>query len=269
MKNARRTYLFFLLSFILILLPLSTSALDLTKLRGTVDDEVIQLIKALPPDESYTDTSIVVVLDEKVDEVRPNRTWKSTLHAVFKVIREGGRGYANVEIGYNARHENVSLEYARTISPEGNIIPLSKEDMLVAGPYNNFPSYSNYRVLTFSLPGVVVGSIIEYKVVIEGRRPTIEGEYASSFYFQGNEPILTSRFKVIAPEDMDFKYTIGNAGQDIPRTPTVYLDDARRVLTWEYKNMPPIMPEFDMPPLSDIARNIRITTVGSWNDFVS
>lgn len=176
MKNAQKTLLLFWVSFILILLPLPSSAFDLSKLRGTVDDEVIHLLKALPPDESYADASVIVILDEKADEVRPNRSCRSTLHAVFKVVKEGGKGYANVDIGYSARRENISIEYARTITPEGEVFSLRDDDVSVARPYGNYPLYSDYEVLSFSLPGVVVGSIIEYKVVIDERYPSMERE---------------------------------------------------------------------------------------------
>jgi transglutaminase-like putative cysteine protease len=269
MKKTGTIAAFFLLSLVLCLLPLPAAALDPSLLTGTIDDEVIHLLETLPPDDAYPDASVIAVLDEKVDEVQADGTCRSTLHEVFKIIKEEGKGYANVEIGYNARREQCSIVYARTITPEGDIIPLQDDAITVAAPYRNYPSYSNYRVLTFSFPGVVIGSVIDYQVVIEERRPAMEGEYASRFYVQGYEPAFISRFMVIAPEDMDLRYSVRNPLKGQRRSPRVSTRDGHKVTLWEYRNIPQIMPEYNMPPLSEIACNIRVTTVSSWREFTS
>jgi hypothetical protein len=269
MKKTGTIVSLLVLACMLSLLPLPSVALDLSQLKGAIDDEVFHLLETLPPDDAYPDATVIVVLDEKVDEVQADGTCRSTLHEVFKVIKERGKGYANVEIGYNARREHCSIAYARTITPEGHIIPLKDDAITVATLYRNYPSYSDYRVLTFSLPGVVIGSVIDYKVVIEERRPAMEGKYASRFYFQGFEPAFISRFKVIVPEDMDLRYSVRNPLKGQRRSPQVSRGDGRKVTLWEYRNIPQIMPEYNMPPLSEIACNIRVTTVSSWREFIS
>jgi hypothetical protein len=128
MKKTGNIVSLFVLFCVLTCLPLSALALNPSKLTGTIDDEAIHLLETLPPDEAYPDASVIVVLDEKVDEVQADGSRRSTLHEVFKVIKEEGKGYANVEIGYNAYREKVSIEYARTITPWGKVIPVSGVD---------------------------------------------------------------------------------------------------------------------------------------------
>lgn len=98
MKQIGIIALLFFLSFILISLPLPSQALDFSQLKGTIDDEVIHLLETLPSDESYPDASVIVVLDEKVDEVQADGTCRSTLHEVFKVIKKGGEGYVSLRL---------------------------------------------------------------------------------------------------------------------------------------------------------------------------
>jgi hypothetical protein len=50
------------------------------------------------------------------------------------------------------------------------------------------------------MPGVTVGSIINYKVVIE-KKPEIEGKFSSNFYFQTYDPTYVCRYKVITHRD--------------------------------------------------------------------
>lgn len=254
---------------VLTILPLSSHAFNPSKLKGTINEEVIHLLKDLPPDESYPDASVIVVLDEKVDEVQATGTHRSILHEVFKVLTDEGKGYAHVEIGYNAHREQVSVEYARIITPWGEIIPLSDTAVRVSTPYGNYPSYSNYRVLTFSFPEVLIGSVIDYQIVIEERRPAMAGAYASRFYFQGHEPVIISRFTVITPEDMDLNYSIRNPLAEQKPDPQVSRKHGKKITLWEYQDIPRIIPEHNMPPLAEIACNIRVTTVSSWKEFFS
>ena len=81
---------------------------------------------------------------------------------VFKIIKESGKEYANVEIGFNSRTENATILYAKTITPEGKLIPLKENAIKIVTPYEGFPSYSDYKNLTFSMPGVTVGSIVDF-----------------------------------------------------------------------------------------------------------
>jgi transglutaminase-like putative cysteine protease len=259
----------FVLLCVLTVLPLSAIAFNLSQLTGTIDDEVIYLLENLPPNEAYPDASVIAILDEKVDEVQADGSRRSTLHEVFKVLTDEGRGYAHVEIGYNANREKVSIEYARSITPWGKVIPLSDIAVRVSTPYGNYPSYSDYRVLTFSLHEVAVGSIIDYKVVVEELRPAMAGAYASKFYFQGHEPTIVSRFQVITPEDMDLEYSVRNPLTETKSDPQVSRKDGKKISLWEYRYIPQIIPEYNMPPLAEIACNIRVTTLSSWKEFIA
>jgi transglutaminase-like putative cysteine protease len=269
MKKTGNIVFCFVLFCVLTSLPLSALAFNPSKLKGTIDDEVIHLMEYLPPDETYPDASVIVVLDEKVDEVQADGTSRSTLHEVFKVLKEEGKGYANVEIGYNAHREQVSIEYARTITPWGKVIPLDDIAVRVSTPYGNYPPYSDYRVLIFSLPGVAIGSVIDYKVVVEEQHPAMAGTYASRFYFQGYDPVIISRFVVITPKDMNLEYSVRNPLTEAKPAPQVSRKHGKTISLWEYRDIPQIIPEHNMPPLAEIACNIRVTTVSSWKEFFS
>ena len=269
MQKLKNLFSFFIISLIFIFFPFHSSALDLSRLKGIIDNTVIRILKTLPPKEFYSDASVIVVLDEKIDEIRTNRSRRSTLHNIFKVINEKGLGYANVEIGYNSRREAISIEFARTITPEGEIIPLKDDAIQILSPYKRYSSYGDYKVLTFALPEVVVGSIIDYKVVIDEKYPNIEGEYSSKFYFQKHEPTLLSRFTIITPEDIDLRYSMRNPLEGISLNPKISHTHGKYALLWEYKNIPHIIYESNMPPISEIAFNIWVTTIHSWDDFFS
>ena len=157
----------------LLITPILTSCtFDLLKTMEKIDPEVSKLFQAPVSAESYPDADVVYLLDEGVDDVFTSGRHKLMVHEVFKIISERGKDYANCEIGYNSRTETASLLYAKTITAEGKIIPLKKNAIKLVTPYSRFPNYSDYKRLTFSMPGAAVGCTIDYKYVIEEKEPT-------------------------------------------------------------------------------------------------
>lgn len=99
-------------------------------------------------------------------------------YARIKVLTELGKEWATVEIPYRpatidgaSRHLHEAVQgdaekpiiEARTIHPDGTVVPLTgkAEDLLVYGTVGN-----RVNVVTFNLPSVEVGSILEYKWTI-------------------------------------------------------------------------------------------------------
>ncbi len=253
---------------LLVISILASCTFDLVKTRGDIDPEVSKLLQVIPPSGSYPDADILYLLDEGIEEVFNDGRCKFTAHMVFRIVSERGKDDANCEIGYNSRTETVSLLYARTITPEGKIIPLKKNAIKTVTPYSRFPSYSDYKKFTFSMPGASVGCVIDYKYQIE-KKPTIEGKFTSSHFFQTYNPILLSRYKIITPEDIDLKYLLLNPLKDIKRSPVVTNQGGKKSYLWEYRDIPQILDENYMPPIDEIAFNILVTTMDSWEEFFS
>ncbi len=259
--------------FFKLILPLIFIFLALSCTLGhlrhevAIDDEVPQLIRNAPSAESYPDAGIINILDEDILEVFDDGRCKETLHVVFKILRDRGKDNGDIEIGYNSGTETASIIYARTITPEGKIISLNKNAVKIVTPFTNYPSYSDYKKLTFSMPGVTVGSIIDYKIVEERRRPEIEGKFSDEFYFQTYDPTYLCRYKVITPRDTDLKYLVLNPLPDIQSSPNIIYDGNKKIYLWEYKNIPQIIEETSMPPTDEVAFRILVTTMNSWQEF--
>lgn len=269
-KDGKPSWRIFFLKLILPLIFLSLAlscTLSHLKHEVAIDDEVTQLIRNVPSAESYPDAGIVYILDEDVVEVFEDGRCKDTLHMVFKILKDRGKGHGDIEIGYNSRTETASIVYARTITPEGKIIPLNENAVKVVTPYSSYPSYSDYKELTFSMPGVTVGSIIDYKVVKEEKKPDIERKFSDGFYFQWYNPIILSRYKVITPEDMDLENLLLNPLQGIELAPKIIREGNKMIYLWEYKNIPQIIKEESMPPVGEVAFRILVTTMNSWEEF--
>lgn len=88
----------------------------------------------------------------------------ATEYKRIKILTEQGKRYADVEIRYGGRQwhfgTNITDIKARTISPDGKIIPFSGEvfDKTVVKGHG-----LKYQAKSFALPDVQVGSIIEWR----------------------------------------------------------------------------------------------------------
>jgi hypothetical protein len=117
------------------------------------------------------------------------------------------------------------------------------------------------------MPGVTVGSIIDYKIVQEKQKPEIEGKFSDEFYFQGYDPTYLCRYKVITHRDTDLKYLVLNPLPGIQSSPNIIHDGNKKTYLWEYKNIPQIIEQKSMPPTDEVAFRILVTAMNSWEEF--
>jgi Domain of Unknown Function with PDB structure (DUF3857)/Transglutaminase-like superfamily len=101
--------------------------------------------------------SAAMILERRVstdDENRAQTEWVR-----IKILTEEGRDYADVEIPYLAKSTTIEDIRGRTVRSDGTVITFSGTvfDKTVL-KYKRF----RYEMKTFTLPGVEVGSIIEY-----------------------------------------------------------------------------------------------------------
>ncbi|MBW2341878.1 MAG: DUF3857 domain-containing transglutaminase family protein [Deltaproteobacteria bacterium] len=235
--------------------------------RNKLDPETAELMSTCPARSMYPDADVIYLLDEDTEEVMSNGRGRSTCRLVFKVVSERGKYYADWDIGFNSRTEQVSLLYARTITPAGRIIPLKKNATDIVTPYSAFPRYGDYKKLVFSMPGVEVGSVIDFKYVVEEKEPTMEGRFVSRYYFQWYDPTLISRYEVIAPTAMDLKYQMLNPFNKASHAPAISYRNGKKDYLWEYRGIEQILDEENMPPMKEVACNIMVTSHDSWEEF--
>lgn len=260
-------FLKLILAFLFVLsLPWSCT-LGHLRYPSAIDPEVTQLIRNVPGKESYPDASIVNILDEEIIEISEDGRCRETDHVVFKILQDRGKDNGDIKIGFNAATETASIVYARTITPDGKSIPLNRNAVNVVTPFTNYPSYSDYKELTFSMPGVAVGSIIDYKVVRERQKSGTEGKFSDGFYFQTYEPTHLCRYKVITPGELELKYHVLNPLPGIQPSPQITRDGNKKIYLWEYRNIPQIFEEASMPPMDEVAFRVLVTTMSSWEEF--
>jgi hypothetical protein len=264
MRRIIQLRLVFVVIFSLILLSCNKGAV---RYEEIATNHAFQVLREIPSSKSYPDADILYALDEMTEEVFEDGRCRRTLHTVFKIVKDYGKEYANVKIGFNSRTETATVLFAKTTTPEGEVIPLKKNTIVTVTPYADYPSYSDYKELTFSMPGATVGSVIDYAAVMEEKVPEMDGRFSSSFNFQAANPVLIGRYKIVTPKSMQMKYQPVNPLRGVDPGPRIEERGDKKVYAWEYKNIPQIIREKNMPPWGDVAFSVMVTTVTSWDEF--
>lgn len=187
-----------------------------------------------------------VILTRKL-EGNDKLGWERNYYRI-KILDEEGKQYANVEIGtYPKQYKVVNIE-ARTIRPDGTIVPFTGQifEKSVA-KYKSLGWYAK----AFTLPDVQVGSIIEY-------RYTVEWSYDSGGYppdvwmVQSTLPIRDAEFsRIMFGQGYSLKWLICY----IEQQPKIERDTVRLFL----KNVAPFEKETLQPPEDELRARVEFT----------
>jgi Domain of Unknown Function with PDB structure (DUF3857)/Transglutaminase-like superfamily len=178
-----------------------------------------------------------VILYRQVDR-DDGRTPHENNYVRIKIFTEEGRKYANVEIPFLKESSNVRGVRARTIRPDGSIVPFDGkvlEQTIVKA------KGLKYVAKTFNLPDVQVGSMIEYHYSID----LPEGYVYDSRWVLSNE-LFTKKAKFTLKANPDFSlrwaWPLG-----LPAGSTTPKKDGD-VIRMESQNIPAFQLEDYMPP---------------------
>ena len=228
------------------------------------------LLEAPHPDKYPQAGALILYCDEKV-EVTPQNTQISTLHYLIKILNERGKeSFSETHIDYDSTYEKVELVYARTIKPDGSVTEVGSRHIRDVSKYLNFPLYSNARVYIISFPEIVEGASIEYKVKIYRNQLINKKDFAIDYPVQASEPIIAANFNLTLPQEKAPKLKILNEKYNnfsANLKPQIQPQDGRLIYSWQFKDVPQIIPESNMPPNVEINPTLLISTFKSWQEL--
>ncbi|MEN2984469.1 MAG: DUF3857 domain-containing protein [Dictyoglomaceae bacterium] len=221
--------------------------------------DISEYLKISIPKE-YLDYPGVVLLDEKRRIVHKDGSATNIYHSIIRVNNDKGRErYGEFTIDYDSTFESVRILRARTIKPNGEELEaVSIKDFAIAEDY---PLYTDQRQIVISMPGVEAGVILEcFYIVEEFTRSVFGKQFQDLYFFQWQDPVLISRYQLKVPRGIQFKYKTYN----VELTPKIMEEKDFLIYTWEYKNIPPFLPEPYMPYYANVLPQLWITTYPDW-----
>ena len=218
--------------------------------------------------ELKDDAAAILLVDEDI-EINKDNTSISTVHVIEKVLKERGKELAEVDIDYDSTDQRVELEFARTITKDGKVISAGGESIRDVSRYLNFPLYSNSRAFIISMPSVDVGSFIEYKIKIYSSKLINEDGFSFLYRLREGYPIFKANFRLILPEERTayFKFFNQEYAEGINLAPASEIKQQKKIYSWNFNKIKPIIPEYAMPPISYVNPAILISSFSSWDQI--
>lgn len=177
----------------------------------------------------------------------------------LKVLTEGGKDFANVELPYFAGREGVTIDgiAGRTIHPDGTVIPFTGK------PYDKFNAKMQglqAKSKVFTLPGVEVGSILEYRYKLHYDDAFFE---SPDWYIQ-SDLFMRKAHYLWRPTESTVASSKGDILNRIAYTPIlpdgdkVVMKDLNtgRELSLDISNVPPLPHEEYMPPMGSVSYRV-------------
>ncbi|MDD4894448.1 MAG: DUF3857 domain-containing protein, partial [Candidatus Omnitrophica bacterium] len=236
-----------------------------------ISPQVYNILKGAPSEDKYPQAGALILLcDEKI-EITPQNTQVSSLHYIVKILNERGKeNFSESHIDYDSTFERVELEYARTIKPDGTVTDVGTRHIRDVSKYLNFPLYSNARVYIISFPEIAQGACIEYKVKIYRSQLINDKDFVMGYPLQTQEPVISADFSIALPVEralytkiINDKYNYFGAGL----RPQVQSQQERRVYSLQFRDIPQIIPEPNMPDAVEINPTLLFSTFGSWQEI--
>ena len=220
-----------------------------------------------------------------VEEIANDNLNFQSFYARIKVLSEKGKELATVEVPYLRSDSTITDIKARTIHADGTIIPLEgkPQDLLIAKTTTKEGNLQVNRKV-FTLPSVEVGSILEYKYLIQGKENTSTSPRweIQRHYFVHKAHYSFTPFKAFLPGIMNLTNSyMEDAHQRVintliwwPKLPegvTVIKDAAGRYSV-DITDVPPAPDEEYMPPIQSVLYKVFFyykaasSALGFWID---
>ena len=232
-----------------------------------LNPDVEQIIANAPDAVDYPDADTLVLFNHFSHDVLPTGQSRYTTHQVVKILTERGiQKYGDIAIPYQPTAQNIGVNIARTITPNGGVLQPPDEAFNDVTPPGLLSQnlYSDAMWKVISMVGLAPGVCIEYQVTLEDKVPGGESWITGGYNFQGTETTLETVYALQMPKTWNFEWKIANDAN--PKEPEVsYTENDTVVHIWKYNEMPALTLEEGMPHVNDIVPRLYYTSIESWD----
>lgn len=199
-------------------------------------------------------------------------------HQVIETVRKkvltykGKKENAELHFPFLPGTSTVRLDYARVLN--GNVskeISPAEMNEMDAAWVAGAPRYPAAKILVANLPGVEIGSFIEYQVTYHYRNQDF---FSAAIPFRGFDPVQQMQVALTAPAELNVKVGVfqdGILGDAKGRGPANIFaannsGDGKVEWMWSALRQPAIRREVNLPPLTSFAPTVMVSS-GAWKDY--
>lgn len=203
------------------------------------------------------DANAVVLLDEAVSEYNDNYNLITSRHIRIKILKDKGLGKADITIPYYRKDDIEIVHNIEAMVINGQIDgSVQKKELEKKSIYRKNIS-ENYGTVTFALPDVRVGSIIEYTYVSTLKHYG----YLRDWYFQDDLPVVRSKYRLEILPGYEFAYQVYKSDH---LNIDVKSDAQNGRITFEMNNVPGLEEEPYMDSRQDYIQRVAFQLSGKY-----
>ncbi len=218
--------------------------------------KVKDLNKLFPTAES-------IIIDKKsIISIKTPSSYRINTKVKRKILTYAGvKHNSEIKLSYNPEWQKVSVKSVVITNPDGKKFELNKTETNIMDQswIGSAPRYPAGKIMVVSLPGVQIGSLIEYELVIE----TFKQPFISNIIlFQDNSPIINKEVSLIYPEKMKLDISKPTEALSVSSSKK----DGKIIQTWQTDNVVAIKPEIKTPPAWMFASKVSFSN-GNWKTY--
>ena len=216
----------------------------------------------------YPNADVIILLNQFSHDISPSGQSRYTTHQIVKLVTQRGiEKYDDIAIPYQPNSQELNVNIARTIAPDGTIVQPSDEGYNEVTPPGllSYNIYSDLVWKVISMPALSPGAIIEYQVTFQDIASESVGKHTwfwGGFNFQSTVPTLQARYALRLPEGLKFRWKTHNC----ELTPQVSHGSETTTYMWSATDIPAIEEETGMPALNEVAMRLSYSSLESWDE---
>jgi len=209
------------------------------------------------------------VLEERASfEVRDAGSWTEERRVRKEILTYAGKKQnGEIKIPFNPAWEDVELAEATVTGADGARRSIRPQEInIMDAPWvGAAPRYPAGKVLVASLPGVEVGSVIEYRFVRARREQPF---FALRESFASHDPILLKRVRLDAPAGLPLRVELRHNEDGAVTETALPGKRGRRILEWTARDAPAVPREEQQPPWWAFNPTVFVSS-GAWPRYAA
>jgi transglutaminase-like putative cysteine protease len=231
---------------------------------GAAEDVQDLLDESKEATRRFPDAKMILLVDYGREEKRSNGTWLLRYRTTAKILHPEMLSMATQGLFYEKERERPKIAQARSIDPDGTVHEYDPASVKISEPSREDVYFGRGEQMTYQIPGVKVGSIVDFTHELEVFNPYDPDMFFTSWFFASTDPFVHSRIEVVMPRNQELYYFTRNMPAEA-RKPKVLFGQDSTTYIWEMKNQDAVTEEPYMPPVGDVVPYLECSPFKDWS----
>jgi len=213
--------------------------------------------------DKFPDAGGIILADENKFVYHSDGRHSVQVYFLGLVKKEDHKKWADQAFNFTEGRDRIKIKVARSIDPQGTVFNADPGKFKTSKPEAGLGVFVKYLQTSFRIPGVEVGSLVEVEYELETYNPFKKEFFFPQNYFQSTDPLFKSRFEVEIPKTeklfWEARNMPGNSGE-----PEKIEKENSKVFAWELREIPPCVPEPQMPIDGDAIPYVQCSLFEGW-----